>query len=77
MGIFAEWQPQYAEVAVASFPVIDKRPAIKNYLRIGLPYSRELATKFADASAFGIPLSRRRSPCSTWTRPTRMCLQMP
>ena len=60
MGLFAEWQPQYAERAVPSFPVVGKRPAIKGYLKVGLEGSRELAAKFGDASAFGIPLSRSK-----------------
>ncbi|MER2509212.1 MAG: bifunctional DNA primase/polymerase [Amaricoccus sp.] len=59
-GLFAKWQPQYADVAIPSFPVIDKRPAIRGYLKVGLAGSRDLATKFGDATTFGIPLSRSK-----------------
>ena len=58
MGIFAEWQPRYAEVAVPSFPVLGKTPAINGYLKVGLKGSHALATKFTEADAFGIPLAR-------------------
>jgi hypothetical protein len=50
---FADWQPQYAAAGIATFPVRDKRPAVKGYLHIGLSASEQLATKFADADAFG------------------------
>jgi hypothetical protein len=58
MGLFAAWQPLYAERGVPSFPVVDKKPAIKGYLKVGLPGSGRLAAKFSGADAFGIPLSR-------------------
>ncbi|GGE24873.1 hypothetical protein GCM10011390_50380 [Aureimonas endophytica] len=58
MGIFSEWQPQYAERGIATFPVYidgkDKRPAIKRWQNIGRPGSRKLAEKFTDCNAFGI-----------------------
>lgn len=60
MGLFAEWQPRYAEVAVPSFPVVGKKPAIKGYLNVGLTGSRDLAIKFGEANAFGIPLGRSK-----------------
>jgi hypothetical protein len=61
MGLFAEWQPRYAEVAVPSFPVgTDKRPSIRGYQKVGLPRSYDLAIKFGDANAFGIPLSHSK-----------------
>ena len=58
MGLFAQWQPRYAEVAVPSFPVRGKQPAVKGYLRFGLKGSRELVTKHGDASGLGISLAR-------------------
>ena len=56
MGIFGEWQPQYAEAGLVTFPVdIDRKaPAVGNYLKAGHRASAEWATKFADASALGI-----------------------
>ncbi len=56
-GIFAEWQPRYAQHGVATFPVQiignDKKPATKGYLKTGLRGSAQLAAKFADAKSFG------------------------
>ncbi len=56
-GIFAEWQPRYAQHGVATFPVQiignDKRPCTKGYLKTGLRGSAQLAAKFADAKSFG------------------------
>jgi hypothetical protein len=55
-GLFAEWQPRYAEHRVATFPVaIDgkaKKPRIHSWMRVGLRGSAQLALKFADADAF-------------------------
>jgi hypothetical protein len=53
-GIFAEWQPRYAEVGIATFPVRDKRPAVRGYLRLGSRTSEQLVLKFANDNAFGI-----------------------
>lgn len=58
-GLFAEWQPQYAERGIATFPVRDKRPAVSNYLRMGLPASRQLAGRFADAEGIGFACGKR------------------
>jgi len=56
-GIFAEWQPRYAQHGVATFPVQiignDKRPCTKGYLKTGLRGSAKLALKFAGARSFG------------------------
>jgi hypothetical protein len=52
-GLFAEWQPRYAEHGIATFPVRGKVPAISNYLRLRAPGSRSLVDRFADAPAFG------------------------
>jgi hypothetical protein len=59
-GLFAEWQPQYAAVNVPSFPVKEKRPCVRGYLKVGMPASRELALKFGDADALGISLNRSK-----------------
>lgn len=62
-GVFAEWQPAYAEVGIATFPVdlVDGRkcPAVGNYLRAGKPASREWARKFPDADALGFACGAR------------------
>jgi hypothetical protein len=52
-GVFAEWQPRYAERGVATFPVENKRPRVSHWQRVGLKGSSQLAMKFADADAFG------------------------
>lgn len=61
MGIFSDWQPEYAARAVPSFPVTaGKQPAVKGYNRLGLTGSGRLVGKFTDAEALGIPLARSR-----------------
>lgn len=60
-GVFAEWQPRYAEHNVATFPVsATKIPSVKNYLRIGLDASNQFALRFADNDAFGFACRRNR-----------------
>lgn len=61
MGVFGEWQPQYAEAGLVTFPVdiTRKAPAVGNYLKAGLPASNHWATKFADATALGIACGKR------------------
>lgn len=58
-GIFAEFQPQYAEHRIATFPVRDKRPAVSGYLKMGLQASRRLVAKFATAEAIGFACGER------------------
>jgi hypothetical protein len=44
MGVFAEWQPRYADHGVATFPVNDeKKPLVTRYDRIGVKASGQLA----------------------------------
>jgi len=60
---FAEYQPQYAERGIPTFPVklvwneasgkYDKSPAVTNYRKMGRPASAAMAHKFPDAEAFG------------------------
>ena len=48
-GIFAKFQPRYAEQNVITFPVSpDKKPAIKHWQKVGLEGSAKLAEKFSD-----------------------------
>jgi hypothetical protein len=49
MGVFADWQPRYAVHGIATFPAVDKRPAVKGWHRITPRASAQLAFKFADA----------------------------
>jgi len=59
-GVFSLWQPRYAERRIATFPVgKDKKPAIKNWNKIGLKGSEQLAAKFFDHDAIGFPLGPR------------------
>jgi hypothetical protein len=59
-GIFAGAQQEYAEHHIATFPVgTDKRPAITNYQRVGLPGSANLAAKFGNASGLGFMTNAR------------------
>jgi hypothetical protein len=59
-GIFAQYQPQYAERGIATFPVSSaKRPLIRGWPKVGLKGSAELAGKFTDADAFGYVTGRR------------------
>ena len=55
-GAFADWQPRYAEYGIATFPVRDKKPAVRGYLHVGPALSRKFARRFADADAFGFAL---------------------
>src|SRR6476620_7057204 len=59
-GIFAKYQPRYAEQNVITFPVRpDKKPAIKNWQSVGLTGSAKLAEKFSEVDSFGFPLGPR------------------
>jgi bifunctional DNA primase/polymerase-like protein len=58
-GIFAAWQPRYAEKHVATFPVEGKRPRVRAWDKVGLRGSAQLAMKFADADAFGFRCGHR------------------
>ncbi|MGA7527001.1 MAG: bifunctional DNA primase/polymerase, partial [Pseudolabrys sp.] len=58
-GLFARWQPLYAEHGIPTFPVRDKRPAVRGYLKLGSITSTRLAEKFPDANAIGFALGER------------------
>jgi hypothetical protein len=64
-GLFSKWQPQYAAHKVATFPVVieeeERKPAITNYGKVGLPASAKLASKqkFANVNAFGFMTGAR------------------
>lgn len=57
-GLFAEWQPRYAEHGIATFPVREKRPAVRGYLAMGIRTSAQFAIKFPTDDAFGFACRR-------------------
>jgi Bifunctional DNA primase/polymerase, N-terminal/Primase C terminal 1 (PriCT-1) len=63
VGMFSRWQPEYAAHKIATFPVrissAEKKPAVKNYTRMGLSASAKLVPRFADADAFGFMAGNR------------------
>lgn len=61
-GLFADWQPRYAEHAIATFPVRakEKKPAIRGYLKLGICSSNQLAIKYPEAESFGFACRRNR-----------------
>lgn len=58
VGVFGTWQQEYAARGLPTFPVIvtekEKRPAVRNYLRVGSLTSARLAKQFAQCNALGI-----------------------
>lgn len=60
MSAFSEWQPEYAARGIVTFPVRNKRPCVKGYLKLGPKVSEQLAIRFADEAAFGFACRRNR-----------------
>jgi hypothetical protein len=59
-GIFAQFQPWYAEHRIATFPVSGtKVPRVRCWQKVGLKGSAALAAKFHDADALGYLTGRR------------------
>jgi hypothetical protein len=62
--IFGQWQAEYADRGLATFPVQivgkDKIPMTRGYHRTGLRGSTELTRRFGSAKALGITLNRYR-----------------
>jgi len=59
-GVFAEWQPAYAQRGIATFPVTaHKKPAVSNYAKFGLPASNKIISRFASADALGFMCGKR------------------
>ena len=67
-GIFPKFQPRYAEQNVITFPVSpDKKPAIKNWQKVGLDGSAKLAEKSLRWTPLGCHLAHvPTSPFWTW-----------
>lgn len=60
MGVFARYQPVYAERGIATFPLNDnKTPAVRNYQKFGLPASARLADRFSASDGFGFMTNAR------------------
>lgn len=57
-GVFAEWQPRYAEAGIPTFPVRNKKPAIRGYLKTGPSLSASWRDKFGDAPGLGFSCER-------------------
>lgn len=58
-GVFTQWQPVYAEHNIPTFPCKpDKRPAVTNYRRFGLPASSQIALH-SEADALGFMCGTR------------------
>lgn len=60
VGVFAEWQPQYAERGIATFPVENKKPAVRRYLKMGVRDSKKLVDRFSEHDAIGLACHRNR-----------------
>jgi Bifunctional DNA primase/polymerase, N-terminal/Primase C terminal 1 (PriCT-1) len=59
-GLFPQWQQEYAQRGIATFPVTAKKmPAVRGYLRAGLTGSQAMVSKFADAPALGFATDHR------------------
>ncbi len=59
-GVFAQWQPVYAERGIATVPCSpEKAPLVKHPERFGREGSGEIATRFPEATAFGYYAGRR------------------
>lgn len=61
-GLFAKWQPRYAGHGIPTFPVRivgkDKKPAVSNYLGLGLGTSAKLVKRFRNSDALGFAVRR-------------------
>jgi hypothetical protein len=57
-GVFAQWQPQYAARGIATFPVKDKKPAVRHWLQMGLRASDDLVNRFPESDALGLACRR-------------------
>ena len=63
LGLFAEYQPIYADQGITTFPVViengQKKPAIKNYRNLGPAGSTKLRDQFIEADALGFVAAPR------------------
>jgi Bifunctional DNA primase/polymerase, N-terminal len=61
MGIFAEWQPRYAEHGITTFPLNGKKPALDHYQKLGLRGSQQLTFRFPDHDALAFMCGSRNA----------------
>jgi hypothetical protein len=61
VGIFAQYQPDYAKRGIATFPCSTetKKPLVKNWRKMGPRAATALAHKFTDANALGFVTGHR------------------
>lgn len=60
MGLYTEWQAEYAAHNVVTFPIgKGKAPAVTNWQKAGLEASRQWAFKFPEADAFAFMAGSR------------------
>lgn len=60
VGVFAQWQPEYAARGIATFPVEGKKPAVRHWLRMGLKASAGLVNRFPESDGVGLACRRNR-----------------
>jgi len=60
IGIYPTWQPIYASQGIATFPLRENKvPAIRNFLRVGMKGSGQLAAKFLECDTLGFATGPR------------------
>lgn len=60
-GVFAEWQPAYAEAGLVTLPLDDKKHGPPGWNKMGLPRSARLAAELNHCNVFGLLTGRGRS----------------
>lgn len=60
MGIFADWQPAYAEAGLITLPLDHKKRGPPGWNKMGLPRSSRLAASSGDCDVFGVLTGRGR-----------------
>jgi hypothetical protein len=60
-GRFSLFQPVYADLGITAIPcsTSEKKPLVSHWQQMGIPASRQLASKFTDANALGIACGDR------------------
>lgn len=60
MGVFADWQPAYAEAGLITLPLDGKKKGPPGWNKMGLPRSARLAADNDDCDVFGVLTGRGR-----------------
>jgi hypothetical protein len=62
-GLFPDWHLTYAVRGIPTFPVEivegRKKPRVRGYAKVGIPYSTKLAVDFEDCHTFGFMCGRK------------------